>query len=1098
MIRQRMMRWHVVLAMVMICSLVFVRSMPVAGAFAELAENRPHGGVRVLAAGETGVTFEVEVPWEQLRMEPAGSGYMAVTLPGWLATMQAGAPKLPVRVEAIGVPPAAAVSVNVKPGRVHTRVLEAPVQPVATQQVRFVPPDEFENLSVPPQPTLVVEADGAVYGCDAAYPGVLAEVANDGIVRGQRVAGIAIYPVQYNPVTRELTIYESLTVRVTFASAMSGQTPSPNGLTKGSEPESAVYEQGLGRALLNYETARGWRQQEPAISSLQPEKIEGGQGLSPAEAAPAGGDASAASGTWAPPSPGWRVKVREEGFYKLTYAELLAAGTLAGNPDPRAFRMYNMGTEVAISVAGESDGRFDSGDSIVFYGQAVNSKYTLDNVYWLTHGQGTGLRMGVRDGTPGAAPAPTHTEALRHLETNARYLSSAPGDKDLERFMWDYLYPPSKPSWSSTFALAAPTSGPATLTVAMLGYLEHWRNPDHHARVVLNGTQVGDVQWDGKIWQISTFTIPEGLLIAGNNTIQIVAPNDTGVGYDVIYIDWAKLRYASGFQAEANVLAFSQAVAGTWKYQVNGFTTDQLAVYDLTDPAAVARIEKLSVSGSGSYTLQFQDTVSSERRYWTAATSTYRTVQAIEADTASSLRSITNGADHIIITHHDFAVQAGQLRDFRATQGLRAKLVDVQDVYDEFGYGIVGAAPISDFLAYAYASWQKPAPSFVVLVGDGHYDPKNYLKYGRTSYLPPYLGFVDPVIGETAADNRYVTLDGNDAMPDMMLGRLAVNSGTEASVVVNKIITYEQGPASVDWRKRVLAVADDGDFAGDFVLSSDTLLDGYLPDGYVSQKVYYTVTHLTAEATLSAIQAGIDAGQFIVNYIGHGDVNRWAEEGFFKTTDVASLQNGAKLPVVLSMTCYDGSYHYPSATSAMAEVLTRADGKGALASWSPTGEGVASGHDYLDQGFFDAVFDDGLGTLGQATNAGKLNLFAAGAGLDLLDTYLLFGDPATNILETACVAADVDVSIGIAGGEVELTWPAALAATGYDVYRAENEPYFTPTTPYDTGVTSPWPDAKSALGNAATNHTYILRAAGCLPSDSKRVAEFDFNLVPGQ
>ncbi len=50
----------------------------------------------------------------------------------------------------------------------------------------------------------------------AQYPGALAEVASDGIVRQQRVAGIAAYPVQYRPGTRELTVYESLTIRLTF------------------------------------------------------------------------------------------------------------------------------------------------------------------------------------------------------------------------------------------------------------------------------------------------------------------------------------------------------------------------------------------------------------------------------------------------------------------------------------------------------------------------------------------------------------------------------------------------------------------------------------------------------------------------------------------------------------------------------------------------------------------------------------------------------------------------------------------------------------------------------------------------------------------
>jgi hypothetical protein len=115
------------------------------------------------------------------------------------------------------------------------------------------------------------------------------------------------------------------------------------------------------------------------------------------------------------------------------------------------------------------------------------------------------------------------------------------------------------------------------------------------------------------------------------------------------------------------------------------------------------------------------------------------------------------------------------------------------------------------------------------------------------------------------------------------------------------------------------------------------------------------------------------------------------------------------------MTCYDGYYHYPdlpaAGNDALAEVVTRADGRGAVASWSPTGLGVSTGHDYLDRGFFEARFADGRRTLGEATMAGKLKLWTSASSLDLLDTYLLFGDPALRLGIPADVDGDCDVDI---------------------------------------------------------------------------------------
>jgi hypothetical protein len=949
---------------------------------------------RLLSSTEAGVTFELDVPWGELLMEPAavegprqgtgGKEYVRVSLPGWPTTSQSGAPMLPQMAQPIGVPHGPLLSVQVEPGPAHTKVLPAPPLPVGTQRVKWDPATAVEPVPALPEPSYTVEEDPAIYTGGAAYPGALAEVASDGMVRQQRVAGIVAHPVQYHPDTRELTVYEWLKITVKFEGSPSDAELLPAAIGKPSSPESTAYDKLLAQELLNYDAARAWRQP----SALR----EGGTEAGPTP--------------WAPPVPGWRVKVRDEGFCKLTYAELQTAGLPVASLDPRTLRLYNLGSEVAIFVTGEQDGRFDSGDSLLFFGEPVVSKYTRDNVYWLTYGGITGLRMGSRSGTPGAAGTPAYHRTQRHLESNGVYVTQAPGDDELERWFWDYIFPPERPSWTHTFSLAAPYAGTYTakLTLAMLGYLQNPTSPDHHVVISLNGTQVGDVRWDGIAWQTVEIPIAQSLLLAGDNTLTVVCPNDTGVGYDLVYIDWAELEFADTFKPVGDVLPFSYEATGPWKFQLDGFSNSQVAVYDVTDPASVARIDGIDVVKSDqTYTARFQDPVATPTRYWATATTAYRTVQAIEADTASNLRLSQNAADYILITHRAFWDQAATLRNFRAAQGLRAVQVDVQDVYDEFGYGIVGAAPIHDFLAYAYTYWQAPAPSFVLLVGDGHYDPKDYLGYGRTSYLPPYLAAIDPWIVETAADNRYVTLAGADNLPDMMLGRLAVNSSAEASAFVDKIVAYEQSPVPGEWKKQVLAVADDGDGALTFAQMSDDLLASYLPQPYQAEKVYYGVTHPTVAGARSAIQSGISAGKLVVNFIGHGAITQWANEGLFKATDTTALMNGGKLPVMLPMTCYDGYYHFPylpsAGNDATAEVVTRAEGKGAVASWSPTGLGVATGHSYLNKGFFQALFrdPDGLVTLGEATTAGKLQVWASSAHHELLDTYLLFGDPATTL-----------------------------------------------------------------------------------------------------
>ncbi len=239
-------------------------------------------------------------------------------------------------------------------------------------------------------------------------------------------------------------------------------------------------------------------------------------------------------------------------------------------------------------------------------------------------------------------------------------------------------------------------------------------------------------------------------------------------------------------------------------------------------------------------------------------------------------------------------------------------------------------------------------------------------------------------------------------MPDMMLGRISVNSAAEANAFVSKIMAYEAAPDDA-WKNQVLAIADNADEAGNFAAISDTLLTCCLPAEYTAQKIYYGLSPYTdITATRNAISSGINAGKLIVNYIGHGATASWAGESLFHSTYVSSLSNLGKYPVAVVMACMEGYYIRPETTTtnhAVGEVFTRAVDKGAVASWSATGQGVASGHSYLNQGFYNALFAGNASTVGEATLAGKQNLFSAGASPDLLDTYLLFGDPATVMIQ---------------------------------------------------------------------------------------------------
>ena len=116
---------------------------------------------------------------------------------------------------------------------------------------------------------------------------------------------------------------------------------------------------------------------------------------------------------------------------------------------------------------------------------------------------------------------------------------------------------------------------------------------------------------------------------------------------------------------------------------------------------------------------------------------------------------------------------------------MRTKVVDVQDIYDEFNHGILNPRAIREFLNYAYHNWQPPAPTYVFLVGDTHFDVKNEINF------VPTIQVQIPGYGSTASDHQFVTFRGTDSFPDMLIGRVPSANRVEARIFVERTITYE-------------------------------------------------------------------------------------------------------------------------------------------------------------------------------------------------------------------------------------------------------------------------------------------------------------------
>lgn len=933
----------------------------------------------IVEADENGLTLAwTPADYSQSLLELGGVTYARFRLPHTTLLARPGQPELPFYSGLIGLPATGDARVSII--AVEREIVPLSYPPLPAPRPRPVRlPDNPQDLPV--EAPVARLPDPAVYAAGAFYPAEIARLDRPQQLRGQRVARLHIYPLRANLAERQMEIVRSLRLRITFEQPASPDSVRPLQMPAGQDP----FAQAMAATLLN-PLAANWATAPPqALAAAQPalDSLAAGSLL--------------------------KIVVSEAGLYTLSYHQLQQAGLPVGNLDPRTLRLTHgyPRQEVAILVEGEADGVFHPGDRLLFYAGADTSRYSDQNVFFLEYGQANGLRMSIATADPAGLPE-GYAWRTTDAEINRYYDSHYPG-RDGDFWYWDDLRQPDRRSASYTVQLQAPlTAGPpARLRLWLQGYTDPPAAPDHRLAAAVNGAFVGEHSWDGAQRLELNFTVPAGSLRAGANQLTLSLPGVAGVSVEGTWLDAFSLTYPTA-QGGQEQLTF-ESETGRKAYTLGGWPGPDVYVLEITDAKRPRRLSgyQLTPAGGG-YTLRLgQTNTTSPARYLVAPAQRVKTPLALQP--AMGLTPPAGGADYIIVSHPSFIGAIAPLAAHRRAQGLRVATVDVRAIYDSFGPGRIDPEAIKRFLSYAYQAWTPPAPSYVLLVGDGTYDFKNYSGHNSPTFIPPYMAMVDPWWGETAADNQYVTLAGNDALPELLIGRLSVSSVLETETVVGKIIRYETSPPPGDWNARRLFVADNPDSAGDFHADADEAYN-LLTAPFVGIRHYYTNTpggapylYTSAETLRTDFINRFNQGAGLVTYHGHSSWLQWAVEGLFRyhweqdpgVNDVIRLSNRDRLPVVLGMTCFTSFFHHPSYAT-LDESLVRWTAGGAVAAWGSTGLGVSTGHLALQNGFYRAI-NSGEVKLGAAALAGKMELYASGFYPELLDTFTLLGDPATSL-----------------------------------------------------------------------------------------------------
>jgi uncharacterized repeat protein (TIGR01451 family) len=655
-----------------------------------------------------------------------------------------------------------------------------------------------------------------------------------------------------------------------------------------------------------------------------------------------------------------KVYAAREGWYRITKAQLAAAG-LDAKLDKLS--VYCEGVEQPV-VAND--------DSIELYALDLDTPATGARTYWVrSKDKGMPLNPApAGGGAPLTGSVPFVYQRIDRATWVPNFLDTGDGEN---------FFGPIVTTWPATQELSvgsydASSAAPARLELSIRGGT---MDIEHRIRVELNGQYVSTAVLSDRDARTFAWDVPHAWLASGANTLTLTALNGDS---DVSVLVSSKLTYRHLLRADDGM--FEAELPGSRQVTIGGFPNGAIRALDVADALAPKALAVTVTPDGGTWSATFT-TPSSTGARTVMVFSSNRVLTDAELE-LSAPSNWVNGAkkasgDMVIITHRRFASAAASLAQTRTAQGTNSVVVDVDDLYDEYNFGVRSPYAIRAFLKDTQ-TWKK-APTHVLLVGDASIDPRGYLELGLVDFVPTQL--VPTNYLKTASDGWFVDVKGTGG-EDLAIGRLPVSTPEQAAVVVGKLTS--RGTPSGSWAQKAVLVADVPDtwnFEG-----AVTTLTGLLPAPMASSATVIRVA--STPSPRDAVLAAMNAGSLFVDYVGHGSTGLW-NHNVLTDTDANALQNANRLPFVAAMTCLNAYFH-DLFTRSMAEALLTAPNGGAVAVWSSSTLTEPGPQVIMNQELLRNIFGPST-TIGQAILKAK----QATPDPDVRRSWNLLGDPSMKL-----------------------------------------------------------------------------------------------------
>ncbi len=666
------------------------------------------------------------------------------------------------------------------------------------------------------------------------------------------------------------------------------------------------------------------------------------------------------------------IKITEGGIYRINYNTLTNAGLPLGTFDPRSFQIFHKGEEQPIIVSNENSGIFQSDDYIEFHAKKndgwfdqffyedtadqPNPNYSLINdtaTYYLTwNNQLNNKRFIVEEDNNFSGYTPIsyfwftsrqdYTSYYYAGETN-NYGVTSPEYTAAEGWFdasFNLGQSRNKVIPTPNIYLSGPSAQIEFTVVGASDYSE--LNPDQHLSVQFANILIDTIYNGYKLLRFSRSVNPSALNESGTS-FDFSSINDLGSTVARNTISYIQIKYPHTFDMRNTDSLYFELppTAGSKTYTVfsnfNAGSSDNVWLYDFSNN------KKIRTYYQGDNFHALAPSPSSTRSCLLIKEANFKEVINIKAVNESSENFARfrdfgdfpyHNSDYLLITHNSLMSSAEDYAAYRESTGYKVLLVDVDELYHQFAYGI-GKHPMAlrNFARYTISAYDEP-PKKLFLAGKAR-TPSSYRKntsnYAAT--LVPSFGNPpsDVLISSGITDYLYA--------PAIATGRLAAKNNSEVQLYLDKVILYESvSQTPQEWMKNILH------FGGGSNINEQTLLANYLKQYKVSLEDTlfggYVRTFLKSSTDpiqinqSDSLKTIINDGVSLMTFFGHA-----AGIGFDISIDYPSEYNNyGKYPFLLANSCFAGDIFGSGISSSEEFVLIEGKGViGYLASTSAAG-----------------------------------------------------------------------------------------------------------------------------------------------------------------